>query len=490
MPNTAPARKRCSDPYYSYDMMLATVLLTATLTAATTGSAGYTPEDLLAYEHVGLANGFTMILNPRPQSRSVSVRLAVDVGTHHFDCGVRELPHLAEHLLFSGTSTHTETELDAAIASLGGSWNAFVSDQQTVYTIEIFHDHLLEALSLLHSMFTDTTLTDQTVETAKRIVQEENGGEPGWVRRFLYRNGIYDGFASKAYRQYVPETRAFCNEPLTSAHLARSDVEAFLAAYYVPARMSLIAVGRFDPAAVRSAIAESFGTLPSRTVELPPTTAATAPRTVRFRTRTAEPLGSSVYASVEFPIPVAFDADRVALMLVRRYLESALFEDLRLDRAIAYSPGAAINDFSDFATLELFTSVTGTNAGEAEEALAAHVERLRRDGIAADEVHQLRQGMLYELASAFESNGAIASYYQRHSLALRAEGRLPDYGSLLYSVDTGRVSAVIETYLDPSRALHYRAGPTVTYGQLGGALGTALLLPAGLILRRRWRRTA
>ena len=72
----------------------------------------YTPAGLYNVEEVKLGNGFRVLLKRRSQAHSVAVRLAVHVGTRHFDCRRSEAPHVLEHLLFSGTAKHSESELE------------------------------------------------------------------------------------------------------------------------------------------------------------------------------------------------------------------------------------------------------------------------------------------------------------------------------------------------------------------------------------------
>ena len=72
----------------------------------------YSPPGLYDVEHYVLANGLRVILKPREGARNVSFRIVVGVGHHEYDCGWQELPHFLQHLLFTGTSRHSESELE------------------------------------------------------------------------------------------------------------------------------------------------------------------------------------------------------------------------------------------------------------------------------------------------------------------------------------------------------------------------------------------
>ena len=65
-----------------------------------------------------------VVLKPRHNARNLSIQLKVDVGHMNFPCGKRETAHFLEHLLFTGTDQHSESQLDDIIELHGGSWNA------------------------------------------------------------------------------------------------------------------------------------------------------------------------------------------------------------------------------------------------------------------------------------------------------------------------------------------------------------------------------
>ncbi|MFQ5761278.1 MAG: insulinase family protein, partial [Acidiferrobacterales bacterium] len=87
----------------------------------------YAPPGLYDVEYLTLNNDFGVVLKHRQHAHNVAIRLVVDVGHRHFPCKKRETAHFLEHLLFTGTSKHTETELERLIEDHGGTWNAVTS---------------------------------------------------------------------------------------------------------------------------------------------------------------------------------------------------------------------------------------------------------------------------------------------------------------------------------------------------------------------------
>src|SRR5262245_37879629 len=97
--------------------LLFTVLVALTSNASASVCAQPSLYDL---EYFKLENGHDVVLKNRTHARNVAVRLVVNVGQRNFPCDNRETPHFLEHLLFMGTSKHTEAGLKSFIEDHGG----------------------------------------------------------------------------------------------------------------------------------------------------------------------------------------------------------------------------------------------------------------------------------------------------------------------------------------------------------------------------------
>lgn len=449
----------------------------------------YTPADLTTYQSAEFDNGFRAILNSRGTAKNVTVRLVVDIGTNDFPCEDRELPHFAEHLMFSGTSEYTESELDDAVDALGGSWNAHTHYRQTTYELDIYSEHVYFGLALLHLIFTDTQLDDETLETARGVIHSENGGEPSTVREFMFRNALMDGNVDAAYRAFVPESRHYCDLIPTADDITRADVEQLLRKYYVPENMLIIVVGDFDEAGMRQYLAALFGTLDSADVgpkHRDPRPLKSTPLT--YETTLSPLLDSTTYVSIDFLIPLRDRRERAALAIVTDYLEGRLWDELRIQRGIAYDPTADIDDFDDFSTLILSVSVDAGRADEAMDVMVNIIKEVRADGIPADVIDEIKTGSLYSFASGYERNVDIAGYYFSFFDHYLKSGSMPDLVAIYEATTEEDVARVTAKYLDPAQGLYYYAAPTVTYRGLAW-WGVALVLLGAWFPIRRMRRS-
>ena len=206
-------------------MLVGLFFLVSLVGLAVDASAGeYDPPGLYDVEYFKLTNGFNVIIKQRNQAHSVSVRLVVNVGNRNFPCPKRETPHFLEHLLFMGTSKHSEAELKRLIEDHGGYWNGYTSATETGYQIDIYDQNLPLAIDTLHEIITDTTITPRTIESARAIIHRERSGKLSRLVEWLYENGIFKPAVAKAGEVLMPGTGVICPGVISPDGINETDV--------------------------------------------------------------------------------------------------------------------------------------------------------------------------------------------------------------------------------------------------------------------------
>lgn len=140
------------------------------------GSLPSVALDRFQVEGYVLPNGMQLLLKPGSERGHVAIRLVVGVGLDDFNCADKELPHLLEHLLFSGVDDGGEGGLEERMQALGGEWNAFTSNADTTFVIEAPARNQRKVLDLLIALLTRTRIDDNALQAAKRVVEREDGG--------------------------------------------------------------------------------------------------------------------------------------------------------------------------------------------------------------------------------------------------------------------------------------------------------------------------
>src|SRR5215475_2836619 len=229
--------------------MFVVLLLLASFLGLTVDSsaAGYDPvADLYNIDYFKLNNGLDVVLKKRTHAHNVALRLVVNVGLRNFPCDKRETPHFLEHLLFMGTSKHSEAELKRLIEDHGGYWNGFTTETDTGYQVDIYDGHLPLAINTLYEIITDTIITPEKIESAREVIFRERGGKYSLLTGWLYRNGLFKDAATKGLEALLPGTGVHCPGLITPGGITELDVRETYKDYYVPTNMALIVVGNFD----------------------------------------------------------------------------------------------------------------------------------------------------------------------------------------------------------------------------------------------------
>ena len=444
----------------------------------------YTPEGLYDVTHHKLANGLEVYLKERRGAKSTSIRMAVDYGENDNECGKTETAHYLEHLLFTGTSKHTEEELDKLIEDNGGSWNAATYDEKTIYQIDIYSPYTDLALSTLHEIMTDSTFTEENVKKTLDIITREAGGEHSWLSRFLYtldigKNGFDKGndilFTED---EYCPVIEAFDD-------ISRDDIILAFNKFYVPGNMALILVGDFDTAKVLDKIKKSSATMKS-----------TEPRNVRpshthsyqhqgILTGTLNPLRSNdakVY--IRYRTPGFHPKESFALSLLSTYLTDALYNNIRVEKGLSYSVNASAVSAENYGRLEMYADSSIDNMQAITDIMLEEVDKLISAPPPHENFNRVKRGLLLSYVYAFQDNASIANVYASVWLdLLTMDGFIP-IDEVVQQITPQDIHEAAVKYLTRDRAIIIHDYPTLTHEQAYILIGILIILTVYSIRRR------
>ncbi|MDH3670219.1 MAG: insulinase family protein [Gammaproteobacteria bacterium] len=448
----------------------------------------YAPPGLYDVEYLTLNNDFGVVLKHRQHAHNVAVRLVVDVGHRHFPCKKRETAHFLEHLLFTGTSTHTETELDRLIEDNGGTWNAVTSQSNTEYQIDIFDENLTLAIDTLFEIITDSLLTPEKVERTRQIIHKELGGKTSTLRRWLYKRGIGKPAAAKSQELLFPGTGVVCPGLDTPEGITAADIEQAYQRYYTPNRMTLIVVGNFDEARLRAQIDNTFGQLKPAHANASELRKPPYPSDTAEVTGTLAPLlGSNGSVSLAYRTDGSNSSDIYALWVLNVFLDRVLYEKIRVLEGLSYSPEAyyiwdvgyglfAATADSELDRLDLVRTMI-------DEELA----QLRTRSPNAEDIETAKQRILLSRAQGYESNAQVANYYVKNLHELKSLGQLTNHEQAVEKLTPKDIHEVVNKYLRADRQVTLWSIPTLTYTQFFAFFAAALVVLLMVVVYAYWR---
>lgn len=392
------------------------------------GSAHAFAFDRLQVEGYTLPNGLQLLLKPGTERGHVAIRLVVGVGLDDFSCEDKELPHLLEHLLFSGIDGGGEGELEDRMQALGGEWNAYTSNADTTFVIEAPAQNQRKVLDLLLAIITRTKLTDANIDAAKRVVEREDGGHYSHLQRLLDRQDL----GHTASNQLAVELGLKCAERAEVGHLTRDQLESLRKNWYAPNNMTLIIVGDLDkllPAYLERTYGQLDPVEPTEHLALPEIQHAAA----SHRELIHGWVGDGAKLHWLFPEPVLDDGHDEIYDLLKDYLDWALYRQLRLKHGLSYGPWSEREVLGGVGFLSLNADLERENLPEAEQVLQALKAQLLKDGLDPAVFARLQQAAVARQAWAVQGNSALADYYWSAS---------GDYNNGHFSDPVKRIKAV------------------------------------------------
>lgn len=436
----------------------------------------YTPEGLYDISRHKLDNGLEIYLKERHEAKNTSIRLVVNYGTDDNECGKTETAHYLEHLLFTGTSKHTEKELDDLIEDNGGAWNAFTSSETTTYQIDIYSPYTELALNTLHEIIADSTISDANIATTLDIINREAGGEYSWLTRYLFTLGIGKSGFDKA-SEVIYSEEEYCSIIESFKDISREDIISAFDRFYVPNNMALILVGDFDSEKILDVIKKSFGIMESKKIDYARPSGEHYYEPQGIFTSTLEPLiGSNAEVYIRYRVPGRMSKESLKITMLAFYLSQDLHDIIRIDKGLSYSAGAGANKLNNYGTLDLYADSDIENMDVITDIMLAEVDKLISSPIEQKKFDRIKRGALLGYASSFEDNATIASFYESAWLSLLTMDKFIQLEDAIEKVTPEEIQDIAIKYLGREKAVINHDAPTLSYEKMYVIIGLLILL--------------
>jgi predicted Zn-dependent peptidase len=139
-----------------------------------------------------LPNGLQLIGETSPSARSAAVGFFVRTGARDETPAESGVSHYLEHMMFKGTSRRTAFDVNLDFDRIGASYNAYTSEENTVYYAALLPEYLPRGVDILADILRPSLRTDD-FDMEKKVILEEiemyedQPGSVAWDRaRRLY----------------------------------------------------------------------------------------------------------------------------------------------------------------------------------------------------------------------------------------------------------------------------------------------------------------
>ena len=193
----------------------------------------------MKFKQQQLDNGLTIIGEVNPLAQSASVGFFVRTGARDETPAVSGVSHFLEHMMFKGTDILSALDVNKAFDRLGAKFNAFTSEENTVYYAAVLPEYL-ERVSELWMQLMRPSLRDDDFNMEKNVILEEIAMYKDTPQFETMDQGRAIHFGSHPCGNSVLGT----NESI--AALSADQMRAYFSHRYAPNNLVLACCGNFD----------------------------------------------------------------------------------------------------------------------------------------------------------------------------------------------------------------------------------------------------
>jgi zinc protease len=210
-----------------------------------------------------MPNGLRVLLFPDQSKQKITVNVTYLVGSRHENYGETGMAHLLEHMLFKGSTKHTNVPQE--LTEHGSDANGTTWTDRTNYfeTIRATDSDLRWALDLESDRMVHSFIAKKDLDSEFTVVRNEYESGENSPQRILHKHLLSVAYDWHNYgKDTIGERSDIENVPIER-------LQAFYRMYYQPDNAVLMVTGKFDEPKTLALVNEYFGPIPKPARTLP-----------------------------------------------------------------------------------------------------------------------------------------------------------------------------------------------------------------------------
>lgn len=206
----------------------------------------------MRYDQHSLPNGLTLIGEYNEDAKSVAIGFFTRTGARDETPQVSGVSHFLEHMMFKGGERRSAEDVDREFDAMGARYNAFTSEENTVYYGAVLPEFQSRLIDLLADMLRPSLRQDD-FDTEKKVILEEIA---------MYKDRphftVYD-LARETYHHGHPLGNSVLGSTESISALERNQMMAYFQRRYAPNNMVAVLTGNYDWDAAVAQIEQACG---------------------------------------------------------------------------------------------------------------------------------------------------------------------------------------------------------------------------------------
>ena len=354
-------------------------------------------------------NGLTLLAEPMPDVRSVSIGAWLTHGSRHEGDADAGIAHFTEHMLFKGTTSRSAETIAQQVDSMGGQLDAFTAKECASYYVKVLDEHLPRAVDLLSDLLLRPAFHDADIRREAQVVLEEIKmveDTPDDLVHELFTRRFWPGH---------PLGRSILGSPDSVSGITSDSLRAFFQRSYVAGNLVVAVAGNVEHGPLRDLIGRAFDDLPAQAqpaAESPPAVQPGLSVQRKAIEQSHVCLGTRGYAQAH--------ADRYPSYVLNTVLggsmSSRLFQNIRERRGLAYAVSSGLESYRDTGMLAVYVGCAAAAVPQVIDLVAAEMRALAREPLPGEELQRAKDHLKGSLVLGLESTASRMSQLARSEI--------------------------------------------------------------------------
>lgn len=363
-------------------------------------------------------NGVRIVLENIPTVRSVAIGIWIGTGSRDENEKNNGISHFLEHMYFKGTETRNAREIAEAFDSIGGQVNAFTSKEYTCYYAKVLDNHAPFALDILSDMFFNSIFDKEELKKEKNVVFEE-------IK--MYEDTpddiVHDLLGKAAYETH-PLGFPILGTEATLDTFTSEELKQYVHDMYTPENVVISVAGNINESFIK-VIEDHFGHFErgkkQNTDAIPVFHSNRASR---------QKDTEQAHLCIGFEgLPIGHKNIYDLIVMNNIFggsMSSRLFQEVREEKALAYSVFSYHSSFKDSGLVTIYGGTGANQMDELFETIQSTLAKLKTDGILAKELNNSKEQLKGNLMLSLESTSSRMSRNGKNELLLGKHRTLDD----------------------------------------------------------------
>lgn len=362
-----------------------------------------------------LDNGLRVV-SIKKDTELCSIHLGIDVGAVNEEENEKGLCHFIEHMLFKGTKTRTNIDIDQDLEDRAGSYNAYTTYTSTVFSITALLQELEKSLEILSDMVINSTFPSKEIEKERGVILAEFRSGYDDVEHYSYSRVNSVGFEKSPLRYDILGKESIIK------NVTREKIVSFYEQYYIPNNTVISIVSSLAHEEVIEMVKKYFSLWKRKVLK--------KKKILTEKNRSIEVISykKEIEQNTIVYLYTFYDLTRdeeLALEILNHKLgesaNSILFRALREDKGISYDVYSEIDVTDYIKTLYIYCSASEDDILEAKETIDNCIKNIVNKHIVIDErnISLMKKAMKTGIASILEDSEGLCNYVLHQMLMNR-----------------------------------------------------------------------